>query len=77
MIAVSVLVYVLYHVWFFYVKGSGFRQARMPRSRNRHHTMLFNLGKVARVQFTAHACETDDPIIGIQQACTPLLYISC
>lgn len=72
MIVPSFLLYISYHAWLFYGKGSGFRRART----NASAYGLFNRGKVARVQFIQSVCETDDTILGIQQARNALLGVS-
>lgn len=72
MITASFSMYIAYHAWFFYIKGVGFRRARITGGAYG----LFNRGKIARVQFITSVCETDDTILGIQQGRNALQGVS-
>jgi hypothetical protein len=68
----SVALYLAYHIWFFYIKSSGFRQVDM----HRRPKNLFTRGRIARVQFCEVICDTNDTIAGIQQNRNGLMAVA-
>jgi membrane glycosyltransferase len=71
-VAVSFVLYIAYHLWFFVISGSGLRQVQASAV----HKNLFDRGKIARVQFAEMICESNDTICGIQQERNCLVAVS-
>ena len=72
MAVASALLYLAYHVWLFFIKGTGLHRVDTER-RNRN---LFAKGRLARVHFCEMICDANDTIAGLQQNRNCLLGVS-
>ena len=72
LVVISFALYILYHIWFFFIAGSGLRKTELDHAQKN----LFDRGKVARAQFSEQICLSNDTICGIQQNRNCLLAVS-
>jgi hypothetical protein len=61
----SFALFLLYHVWFFGIHGTGLLKTK-PQAHDLHED-IFHKGSAARIQFADLVCRDNDTIQGIQQ----------
>lgn len=66
--------FIVYHIWFFCIHGTGMRTTK-PQARDGRDDK-FVRGKLARIQFADLVCRDNDTIAGIQQSRNALIGVS-